>query len=344
VIEPAPGSGAAGDGSGGDKGCVGTAVSAPASMPRVDIVWIVDASGSMLDEQMKIGANLTQFADAIAQQSIDAHIVMLTTSAAIPVICPVVSPDPLAGSALAGDPRYRFIDTRVDSQNPLDIAVSSFPSYSDFLRPDAATHFVFVTDDESTYKLLPTPAERSATFLTDMGQLLGKQFMLHTISSEGPTPCSDPMCMPDPSTGICVFVMLGCGAAAAGNTYYSLAGMTGGLSASICQSDWRAIFEPLSAVVIESAPLPCNYAIPAAPTGETLDPTKVNVNYLAPNQASELVFPKVQDQAACGTNSGWHYDKVDQPSEVLLCPEACSQVAAGGTINIAFGCETIVVL
>lgn len=325
-------------------GCAATSVSAPpASVPKVDIVWVVDASGSMLDEQIKIGMNLTQFADKITKASLDVHIVMMTTSAAIPVICPVTSPDPLAGTALAGDPRYRFLESLVDSNNPLDIAVRNYPMYSNFLRADAATHFVFVTDDESRYKGMPTPEGRAQTFYTDMKALLGRDFTQHTIASDGPLPCSDLNCMPDINTGICVFVMLGCGAAAPGATYYALAAQTKGLTASICESNWTPIFDKLSEAVIKSAPLPCNYVIPPPPAGQNLDPTKVNVNWLAPGTTQEQLFRKARDQAACGSEIGWYYDNPSTPKEVLLCPAACKQVAAGGTLGLAFGCETIVV-
>jgi hypothetical protein len=323
-------------------GCVGTSVTAPpSSMPKVDIVWVVDASGSMLDEQMKIGANLAQFADGITKAQIDVRIVMLTTSAAIPVICPVTSPDPLANTPLANDPRYKFFDTRVDSNNPLDIAVSSFPMYSSFLRSDAATHFVFVTDDESRYKGLNTPAERATSFRADMMGLLKRNFTLHTIASEGPTACRDPNCMPDASTGICVFVMLGCGAAAPGATYYELATMTHGLTSSICQSDWNAIFKPLSAAVIASAPLPCNYQIPPSPAGQSLDPTKVNVRW-SDLAMRETTFGKAANSGTCGNELGWYYDDAAQPKEVLLCPATCQRIAEGGTLNIAYGCATVV--
>jgi hypothetical protein len=266
---------------------------------------------------------------------------MLTTSAAIPVICPVTSPDPLANTPLANDPRYKFIDTRVDSNNPLDIAVSSFPMYSSFLRADAATHFVFVTDDESRYKGLATPAERATSFHTDMMGLLKRSFTLHTIASEGPTACRDPNCMPDASTGICVFVMLGCGAAAPGDTYYALAAMTHGLTASICVSDWNAIFKPLSDAVIASAPLPCNYLIPPSPAGQTLDPTKVNVRWSDPAMR-ETTFGKAANGGACANELGWYYDDATKPKEVLLCPATCQRVAEGGTLNIAYGCATVI--
>jgi hypothetical protein len=324
-------------------GCVGASVSAPpASNPKVDIVWVVDASGSMLDEQMKIAANLTQFANEISQASIDVRIVMMTTSAAIPVICPVTPADPLSGTPLASDPRYKFIDSRVDSNNLLDVAVNNYPMYGAFLRADAALHFVFVTDDESNYQRQPTPEMRAQSFQTDMEKLAGKHFTLHTISSDGPMPCRDPNCMPDPDTGICVFVMLGCGASAPGATYYALAHNTNGLTASICESDWKKIFSPLTAAVIESAPLPCNYTIPPPPRGETLEPGKVNVRWLAPMATADVLWPRAQSMPDCGDALGWYYDDVGAPKQVLLCPRSCEAVANGGTLNLSFGCATVI--
>lgn len=322
-------------------GC-GTSVTAePTAQPKVDIVWVVDASGSMLDEQIKIGNNITQFADDITSAAVDVQIVMLTTAAGIPVICPPVPPDPAASTALAGDPRYTFINSLVDSSNALSIATTSFNQYSSVLRPDAVTHFVIVTDDESDYGGLGTPAQRADQFRTDMGALLGKDFFLHTISSEGPTPCNDPMCMPDINTGLCVFVMLGCGASAPGSTYWELANQTGGLTASICQQDWSSIFTPLTQAIVESAPLPCNYPIPNPPPGQTFQKEKVNVEYMG--GAGTEVFPSAGDMANCRGENAWYFDTTEgRPSEVLLCPTACNTVAAGGSINVSFGCQTIV--
>lgn len=339
------GSGGLGAGSGGSglsvgdlEGCTGTSVTAPpSSQPKVDLIWVVDASGSMLDEQMKIGANITQFANDITGASLDVHIVMMSTSAAVPVICPPYPGDPAANTALAGDPRYLFIDASVDSHNALDIAISSFGQYQRFLRPDAVAHFVFVTDDESTYSALATPGERASAFAADMQALLGKDFIAHTVSSEGPTACADPMCMPDPNSGLCVFVMLGCGAAAPGTTYWELAASTAGLTSSICQQDWSGVFGPLTDAVIASAPLPCNYVIPPPPAGQSLDANKVNVGWLAPGAAAEEIFGKTVNSSACGPDLAWYYDTEASPREVLLCPATCRRVAAGGTINIAFG-------
>jgi hypothetical protein len=334
--------GAAGSGGAPVDGCVGTSATAPPpANPQVDIIWIVDASGSMLDEQMKIGQNLATFADDITKANLDVHIVMMTTTAAIPVICPVTPDDPLANSPLATDPRYKFIDTRVDSHNALDIAHDNYAMYSSFLRPAASTQFVVVSDDESTYKGGASADARASAFHTDMVGLLGHEFTLHTVASDGPTACGDPNCMPDVSTGICVFVMLGCGAAAPGTTYYDLAAQTHGITASICESDWNNVFAPLTAAVIASAPLPCNYAIPKAPTGESLDPSQVNVHWQSTTAPGDMLFGKTVNQAACQTQLGWYYDDDTKPTQVLLCPSSCSQVASGGTLSIGFGCATI---
>jgi hypothetical protein len=321
--------------------CAETSMTAPpASNPQIDIVWVVDSSSSMSDEQLKIAANLLQFADRVSTASVDVHIIMLTNTAGLS--CPeVLPPDPLARSALSSDPRYLFVDTRINSTNALDRAGNSFPMYSQFLRAGAVTHFVVVTDDESHYKSLSTPEARAAKFETDMQALLGKTFILHTISSEGPEPCRDPACVPRPNTPNCQFPD-GCGAAAPGLTYHALARLTNGLTASICESDWAGIFKPLSDAVIASAPLPCNYQIPAPPRGETLDPSKVNVRWRAPTATDNALFPRAASESACAAERGWYYDNASKPSQVLLCPAACKAIAVGGTLNIGFGCATVV--
>ncbi|MEY4579971.1 MAG: hypothetical protein RL701_4674, partial [Pseudomonadota bacterium] len=85
-----------------------------------------------------------------------------------------------------------------------------------------------------------------------------------------------------------------------------------------------------------------NFAIPPPPAGENLDPSKVNVGYTAPGAPAEKLFGKVTDQTACSTEPGWHYDNAADPKQVMLCPSACDQVSGGGTVGIAFGCETII--
>jgi hypothetical protein len=331
--------------------CVTTKAAAPpASNPKVDIVWVVDTSQSMFDEQKRINQNMVQFANAITTANIDVSIVMvsqapsLTGEVGIPLpgICADLPPDPLAGTPLESDPRYHFVQTYVDSKEPLNVALSAYPRYSSFLRAGSTVHFIMVSDDDAQYAG-GTPDGRAAQFQTDMSTRLGRPFRLHTISSPGPTPCSASSCDFDPSLGIaCVWIGLQCAANASGLTYYALAQRTMGLTASICESDWSSIFRAFGDNIIKSAPLPCDYTIPPPPSGEQLDPQKVNVAF-TPAGGAEEIFPRV-DPAACGTNAAWHYDNPAAPTKVLLCPAACTEAAAGGSMNIAFGCDTVVLL
>jgi hypothetical protein len=53
-------------------------------------------------------------------------------------------------------------------------------------------------------------------------------------------------------------------------------------------------------------PLPCEWAIPASPAGQTFDREKVNVQLRSPT-AGETKFGKVEQMTQCARN-GWYYD------------------------------------
>jgi hypothetical protein len=216
--------------------------------------------------------------------------------------------------------------------------------YSQFLRAGSAVHFIVVSDDEAQYKGAATPQARAMQFQTDMMAQLKRPFAYNTISSPPGMRCSSPSCAPDPNQGICALIDLGCQAANGGDTHYALATLTKGLSASICEPDWTRIFKMFQEAVIKSAPLPCDYSIPPPPKNETLDREKVNVSYTAAGATAEEQLGNVGDAAGCGTRVGWYYDKPkpEKPTKVLLCPQACSKVAAGGAMNIVYGCDTVV--
>jgi hypothetical protein len=335
----------------GDK-CVATkAVAPPASTPKIDIVWVVDSSQSMFGEQALIKANLMQFADGITKSNIDVSIVMVSKyptlipgSIQVPGLCPDTPPDPLAGTPLATDPRYHFVETEVGSNDTLNIARDRFPMYSQFLRPGSAVHFIVVTDDEAQYRNAASPQARAMQFQADMMMLLGRPFQYHTISSPPGMRCSSPNCTPDINQGICALIDLGCQAAAGGDTHYATAMLTKGLTASICEADWSPIFKKFQEAVIKSAPLPCDYTIPPPPKNESLDREKVNVSYTPAGATTEEQLGNVNDVAGCGAKEGWYYDKPkpEKPTKVLLCPAACTKVSAGGAMNIVYGCDTVV--
>jgi hypothetical protein len=133
-----------------------------------------------------------------------------------------------------------------------------------------------------------------------------------------------------------------CGGFAPGVQYYWLADQTGGQKISICIADWSMVFGPLQEAVIASAPLPCNYPVPPPPGGSSFDENKVNLEFTATGAMAAAVFPRAADEAGCGSELAWFYPP-EGPTELRLCPEACSAAMAGGTIEIALGCDTVVV-
>lgn len=52
-------------------------------------------------------------------------------------------------------------------------------------------------------------------------------------------------------------------------------------------------------------------------------------------------LPRVSDASKCGAQGGWHYDDASQPTRIVLCPSSCGATAAGGTLEIALGCQSV---
>src|SRR5688572_20872079 len=84
-VQPTAGAGTGGAaGSGGAGGapeeCAAITETAEVMLGAVDIVWVVDGSGSMLDEIAAVQQNITNFAGVIAAAGVDHHVVMLATT------------------------------------------------------------------------------------------------------------------------------------------------------------------------------------------------------------------------------------------------------------------------
>jgi hypothetical protein len=285
---------------------------AEATPGAVDIVWVIDGSGSMADEQAAVQKNIASFAAAIGGAGIDHHVVM------------VARDNVAGGTPLGADPLvYRHVSENIGSHDALQKLLDTYAQYADFLRPAAALHFVFVTDDDSRLS--------AAEFRTQMEALAGKSFMAHAIVSES---VDGRACV-----GACGLSLL-CGASSPGLQYLALADATSGQKASICVSDWSTVFEPLKTAVIESAPLPCEYSLPAAPAGASLDLDRVNVDVLL-GGASMKTLPRAPSSDACADAEAWFYDDPSSPTLIKMCPAACSSVSGGGSIEISLGCETI---
>ena len=86
---------------------------------------------------------------------------------------------------------------------------------------------------------------------------------------------------------------------------------------------------------ISGLTLSCAYDIPAPPSGQLLDPNRVNVLF-TPTGASPERIGKTESSSC---NEGWQYS--EDGSQVLLCGTTCDRVkASNGTLSLEFGCAT----
>jgi hypothetical protein len=89
---------------------------------------------------------------------------------------------------------------------------------------------------------------------------------------------------------------------------------------------------------IRGASLACEYALPQAPAGQTLDFQKVNVQYSGGGAAAQTL--KYSD--ACASADGWRYDNAQNPTKILLCQSACDKAKtdSAAKIDLVLGCQT----
>lgn len=306
---------------GGFTACTGTPYEANEAFAPIDIIWVVDTSGSMSNEAERVQENMQNFASTISSNGLDWRVVVISTQAYVNV------PEPLAS-----DPRYRLIDRPVSSNEPLRALLDEFPRYADFLRPSALTHFVAVTDDETDLDWM--------SFRTQMMERLRHAFIFHTICSDEVMGTFNGACVTDPGA------FPPDGAAAPGLNYLDLARATGGLTLSICTpaSEWTRLFGLLTSAIAVRVEIPCEYEIPEPPAGEDLDTGRVNIRH-TPDSGEPRVYPYAgTDDGADCTSGGWYYDDPTAPTRIILCPATCNAVTGGGgRVDVELGCQTVLI-
>lgn len=289
-----------------------TAVGDPVYAP-IDIIWAIDTSPSMDEETRIVTEQLNEFVEYIGTTGLDVRVIMVGDS----TIC---VPAPLSGGGCPdiNSEIYRHVRTTVDSTNAFQALISSWDSYSDFLRRDAIKHFVVVSDDESARQVPWFEGELATRGL--------RYFVFHSIVSleENTAACI---------AGICP----GCqgpygGADSMGRIYMLLSDRTGGTKSSICEPDWSVTFEGISENVISGAVLPCQYAIPDLGSGLEIAFDQVDVTI------NGVVLSRHLDAAGCNTAPGWYYDSNTAPTQVNICPNVCGAGFQGDEIVIEFGC------
>lgn len=180
----------------------------------VDVVWLVDTSGSMVAETAAVNANLNRFATSLAQSGLDYRVVMIAARGTGRLR--VCVPPPLGGANCADGPRFRHVPQFIGSRNPLQILLSTYSQWRDFLRPGTHRVIVAVTDDDSNLSADAFDAMLRANAGWD-------EYVFNSIVGfESRADCPT--------------------LSRRGSVYLTLTERTGGQRARVCDPDWSGTF------------------------------------------------------------------------------------------------------
>jgi hypothetical protein len=88
--------------------------------------------------------------------------------------------------------------------------------------------------------------------------------------------------------------------------------------------------------------LPCEWQIPAPPSGASFDPERVNVRLTLPQGTLDAIA-NVPAASGCAAAGGWYYDDPAAPQHILACPATCERLRAEPEVRVdlLFGCKTV---
>ena len=87
--------------------------------------------------------------------------------------------------------------------------------------------------------------------------------------------------------------------------------------------------------------LACDFPMPTAKPGVSVDPSKINVNF-TPGGGAQTTLLQVPSQAECAQGDTWYYDNPSNPTRIFLCPHICdaARADASAKLQILLGCAT----
>ncbi len=98
--------------------------------------------------------------------------------------------------------------------------------------------------------------------------------------------------------------------------------------------DFQAAIEKIRGVSVA-----CNLKLPLPPDRRTFEKDRVAVGYTSGGVETELHYDE-----SCGDAASWHYDDVQAPTEVVLCPDTCATVQAApeAKLGVDFTCQPVI--
>jgi len=357
-------------GSGGSSGDTCGVTSAMGHLVKepVDIIVILDNSGSMEEEMGAAEENINvNFAQILDTNSVDYRVILLSRHRDGPrgseeentSIC--VS-QPLSGLATCPGPDPVFSDRffqysdKVESHDSFDNILLWYDLVDDdddslapngwgpWLRAGAKKVFVEMTDDnEDTMTAAAFTEALTAKSPENFGTPDEPNFTFHSIV--GVDEKANPTEAYLPTEPVQMAVCNGNGAVIEnpGVTYQDLSIATGGLRFPLCQfPGYDAVFRRIAEDVVVTSSIDCSFPIPAPPAGTELDLGKVAVSYKPGDGTDPVEFGQVLDPADCQENA-FHIS--EDMTTIELCDEACSALQEDpfAMVDVLFKCESTII-
>lgn len=369
VIDP---TGGAGEDSGEGGSCAVESADATLVKEPIDIIVILDNSGSMEDELEAVESNINvNFGSILTSSDIDYRLILLSrhrvegreeSESASTSIC--VS-TPLSGIATCPAPQPVFSErffqysTKIESTDSFDVLLDTYEmpvddsgreekydqaplGWSAWLRPNVKKVILEMTDDDEDMPIDTFVSQLTTMAPEHFGTPDAPTFTFHSIIgvAEKAVP-TDPYL---PEEGMVSGICTGGGNVVEnpGPAYQELSIRTGGLRFPLCQfTGFDVVFRRIAEDVVVKADIACDFAIPDPPAGTTLDLTKVAVNHVKGDGSGAVRFGQAATLDDCQAQAFYIAD-----DRIVLCPEACTEIQndAFSSVDVLFTCESTIIL
>jgi cysteine-rich repeat protein len=341
-----------------DDACGNVDLAASLAVKPVDIIFVIDNSGSMSGEILQVQNNISNnFADIIDNSGLDFRIVMLARHGNVDPDESVCISAPLSGAdCAAGIPAqpantatFFQYSVEIGSRDSLQLILSTYNQPDEFglfpngwsavLRDDSVKIFVEITDDDETLSADDFETGLFALQPALFGDATDRNYIFHSIVGllEN-NPATDPILSTDPIRNQLCTTVQGNGAVREGAIFQELSIRTEGLRFPICQLDsFDAVFQSIAQGVVEGAVIDCTFPAPLPPVGQLLDLNGALIIYTPGDGSANQTFEQVADAASCTAGAFFIENDIFN-----LCTETCNVVQADATAQLSVQAPCII--
>jgi len=356
------GGGSAGAVSG--NSCATQQATAAVERRPVDIIVVIDNSGSMQEEIDAVEKNINvNFANILQKSGVDYRVILVSrhekkgrdTSICVTAPLSANMACPPTPDMPAFTERFYQYSLKVDSLNSLSLLVDTFDAtkpdefklapqgWGAWLRPNAAKVFLEITDDNSTEMTASDFVAKITAKSPQFGSAAAPSFRFHSIIGIGEKAQPTEPWLPDEAIETSLCKGNQDPVENAGPVYQELSKATGGLRFPLCQfTAFDVVFDTIAQDVASHAAIACEFPIPAPPLGRDLDLSTVAVAYAPDETVPPVTFGQAAKPEEC-VPSAFYVDVAKHA--IVLCPEACTAAQNGKNpkVDVLFTCETTII-